>query len=87
MFLSFYSKLLFSVTTQYNSDTHNARTLSVTYEHPRILGQQILEIEEVPTSTSLLMGTLPTFEVTTPLNIGILFAPTGSRTRNLRCYL
>ena len=66
--------LLFFEITQYNSDTHNAHTItplwtrvhkSYPYEHLRRLSRQILKIDEVITGVSLSTGTLPTTECIT----------------------
>ena len=80
---------LFFEITQYNSDTHNARTLiplwthvrkPYLYEHLRRLSRQILEIDEVTTRASLSTGTSPTTECTMLLNPRI-FAPKGVEPR------
>ena len=76
--------------TQYNSNTHNAHTLTLInvrtqpylFEHLRKLNNQILEIDEVAIGTSLSTGTSPTTESTTPLNTKI-FAQLSKKIRDI----
>jgi len=85
--------LFFCEVTQYNSDTHNVRTLTpmnastqiLPYEHFWRLNRQIFEINEVTTDALLSTGTSTTIESTMTLNPRKL-APTVSRTYDLRCY-
>ena len=88
------SFFLFEI-TQYNSDTHNARTFTpyehmyanlTLYEYFRRLRRQILEIDEVTTGASLSTRTSPTTECTTLLN-SIIFILMGSRNQDLMCLL
>nr|BAD69283.1 hypothetical protein [Oryza sativa Japonica Group] len=75
--------------------SHSQRTRTHPYEHTHANPTPMSifedwpanseEIDEVTTDASLSMGTSPTTESTTPLNPG-KFAPTGSRTQDLRCY-
>jgi hypothetical protein len=58
---------------------------SYPYEHFRRLSRQIFEIDEVTTCALPSTETLPTTEITMPLNPRII-VPTGSRTLNLTCY-
>ena len=75
--------------TQYNSNTHNAHTLTLInvhtqpylFVHLRKLNHQILETDEVVIGTSLSTGTSPT-ESTTPLNTKI-FAQLSKKIRDI----